>query len=243
MGYAHLYLDNPDMDRASLITLTNVIVKRLIENYTPFYPLIGSLKSDNGGSGKIALYTVQFMGGAGVRTKSIFVGQAADGRTLSEDECRRIIESAGEVKYSHGENQRDGAEFAALFEKILPTLEADAAAALSEGVAAEVKQIKCRTATALQRLENEIRAAESEITKSKGTGAELSNNAFAGNQKAHGAANHLNELKQNEFIEKMKLKKQEADDIAALTAKAKLHTYKTCLFAVEYTAHGGNYGA
>jgi hypothetical protein len=212
-------------------------IKELYTIYTPFTPIHGNVSVNGkhkGECGMVALCNVQFMGDKGVTSENIFVGQISDGRTLTEDECRQIIENTFEAHKTDRISENELKQADELLCKVLPEVEARVATELSEGVAAEIKQIKHRTAIALQRIENEIKAAESDITKHI-RGEQRSENAFAGNQRTHESANRLNQLKQNEFIEKMKLKKRETDDIAALTAKAKLMTYKNCYFAVEHT--------
>lgn len=227
--------------RSQLITLSNPAIKQLLSFYTGFTPIYGgvTLEINNrcGESGKIAFYSVQFLSNSQVLSRNIFIGQTTKGRELTDSECRELVEnSIGAVRKDNNYNEHDLKAIDGLFTAALARHQAEAAAELDAGIAAEIKQIKRRTVTALQLVENEIKAAESELNRLKGiSGSERTNNAFAVSQKAHNFANRLALLKQNEFIEKMRLRKQEADNIFVLTERAKLFTSKYCLFVADYT--------
>ena len=204
-----MYLNDDGLrKRSQLITLSNPAIKQLLSFYTGFTPIYGDvaleINNRRGEIGKIAFYSVQFLSDAQTLSRNIFVGQTTKGRELTDSECRELVEnSAGAVRKDNNCNEHDLKVIDGLFTAALAQHQAEAATELDAGIAAEIKQVKRRTVTALQLVENEIKAAESELNRLKGTsGSERTNNAFAVSQKAHNFANRLALLKQNEFIEK-----------------------------------------
>ena len=210
-------------------------------NYDFLINNIGKLTLDGTGtklkgkSGFLAYYSVSGSGNG----KYVWVGQDENGNPLTEDECKRIMELPCTYHTTidfRSLNEHDDKHVAELLELRKPELDKYFRENASETIKAETKRIRALAENKKRLLRFEIEALERELAKAKreGTGSSFHED-FIHSQKVAELAKKLDVKKENEFFAKLDLNKQADAQIAKLTEKVSVYSYKSRVFMVYFS--------
>ncbi len=222
--YMNFDKDTPKSERYTMLNRDTSQILSFIElaqTVSGRLSLIGNKSS----SGLIGLYKLSYYTNYSYCQDFVCVGVDSEGKILSNDECQQILNlecSSAEERYFDREFRADYLKEEQINELndtlniVLPDLEKEFKENSNALLNDEIKHIQAITDNKKYRLKLDIEKLEKELAKAKRNTSGSNNAEFISNQQIAEMSKKLLKLKENEFMTKLKLNKEEKEQIENL---------------------------